>query len=178
MPVSTGRVSSRDAERATLSTVSTNAGPGTSTRPSASVSGNGGKSSRRSVRMWNVAAAAHELDVLLGRPQLERHLVARQRPDDVDEQARRQHDGAVADDLALERDAQADLHVGGAQLDRAALRLEVHAGQRLHGAAGGGRPGHGLQLREQGVALGRDLHRACLAFTSPMVRRESSNSGS
>ena len=63
--------------------------------------------------------AAHELDVLLGRPQLERHLVARQRPHDVDEQPRRQHDGAVAHDLALERDAQADLHVGGAQLDRA-----------------------------------------------------------
>ena len=56
MPVSTGRVSSRDADRATFSTVSTNAGPGTWTRPSASVSGNGGKSSRRSVRMWNVAA--------------------------------------------------------------------------------------------------------------------------
>ncbi len=32
MPVSTGRVSSRDAERATFSTVSTNAAPGTVTR--------------------------------------------------------------------------------------------------------------------------------------------------
>ena len=58
MPVSTGRVSSRDAERATLSTVSTNAGPGTSTRPSPSGSGKGGKSSSRSVRMWNVAEPA------------------------------------------------------------------------------------------------------------------------
>ena len=40
------------------------------------------------------------------------------------------------------------------------------------------RAGHGLQLREQGVALGRDLHRACLAFTSSMEKKESSNSGS
>ncbi len=58
IPVSTGRVSSREADRATLSTVSTNAGPGTSTRPSPSGSGNGGKSSRRSVRMWKVAEPA------------------------------------------------------------------------------------------------------------------------
>ena len=65
--------------------------------------------------------ARDDLDVLLGGAQLERHGVAGQRPDDVDEQPRRQHDGAVADDLALERDAEADLHVGGAQLDRAAL---------------------------------------------------------
>ena len=56
IPVSIGRVSSRDADRATLLTVATNAGPGTWTRPSLSGSGNGGKSSSRSVRMWNVAA--------------------------------------------------------------------------------------------------------------------------
>ena len=67
--------------------------------------------------------ARDDLDVLLGGAQLERHRVAGQRPDDVDEQPRRQDDGAVADDLALERDAEADLHVGGAQLDRAALGL-------------------------------------------------------
>ena len=58
IPVSTGRVSSREAERATLSTVSTKASPGTLTRPSASGSGKGGKSSRRSVRMWKVAEPA------------------------------------------------------------------------------------------------------------------------
>jgi hypothetical protein len=54
----------------------------------------------------------------------------------------------------------------------------VDAGERLHGAAGGGGPGHGLQLGEQGVALGRDLHRACLAFTSSMIKKKGSNSGS
>ena len=51
MPVRTGRVSSREAELATRRTVSTNALAGTLTVPSVSGSGNGGKSSARSVRM-------------------------------------------------------------------------------------------------------------------------------
>ena len=178
MPVSTGRVSSREAERATLSTVSTNAGPGTSTRPSPSGSGNGGKSSRRSVRMWNVAEPRDDLDVLLGGAQLERDLVAGQRADDVDEQPRRQDDGALADDLALERDAQADLHVGGAQLDRAALGEELDAGERLDGAAGGGGAGDGLQLGEERVAPGRELHAAaCLSTSRSMMKEIQSSSG-
>ena len=73
MPVSTGRVSSRDAERATLATVSTNAAPGTSTRPSPSGSGNGGKSSEAQRADVEGRRAADDLDVLLGRAQLERH---------------------------------------------------------------------------------------------------------
>ena len=76
----------------------------------------------RSVRMWNVAEPATISTSCSAGAQLERHSVAGQRADDVDEQPRRQDDGAVADDLALERDAQADLHVGGAQLDGAAAR--------------------------------------------------------
>ena len=67
--------------------------------------------------------AGDDLDVLLGGAQLERHRVAGQRADDVDEQPRRQHDRAVADDLALERDAEADLHVGGAQLEAPPLAV-------------------------------------------------------
>ncbi len=51
MPVSTGRVSSRDAELATLSAVDTNADTGSDTAVSGSGSGNGGKSSARNVRM-------------------------------------------------------------------------------------------------------------------------------
>ena len=58
MPVSTGRVSSREAEPATLSAVETNASAGSSTDESGSGSGNGGKSSPRRVRMWNVALPA------------------------------------------------------------------------------------------------------------------------
>ena len=62
--------------------------------------------------------AGDELDVLLGGAQLERELVGRAA------RGRRRGAGAPGsttapsrDDLALERDAQADLHVGGAQLD-------------------------------------------------------------
>ena len=50
-----GRVSSREAERATRLIVSTNAAAGTSTTFSPPGSGSGGKSSARSVRMWKVA---------------------------------------------------------------------------------------------------------------------------
>ena len=158
MPVRTGRVSSREAERATFSTVSTNAG---ARHLDAAVALR--LRERREVLEAQRAdverrGARDDLDVLLGGAQLERHRVAGQRADDVDEQPRRQHDGAVADDLALERDAEADLHVGGAQLDGAALGGQLDAGERLDGAAGGGRAGHGLQLREQVGAGSRDLH--------------------
>ena len=41
--------------------------------------------------------------------------------DDVEEQPRRQDHGAGALDLGGQRDAQADLHVGGQQLGRGSL---------------------------------------------------------
>ena len=159
MPVSTGRVSSREAERATFSTVSTNAGAG-HRHPLAL-----GLRERREVLRAQRAdvegrGAGEDLDVLLGRPQLERHLVPGERADDVDYQAAGEHDAALAHHLALERDAQADLHVRGAQLDSIRTGEELNAGQRLHGAAGGGRAGHGLELAEKRVAPGRDLHAA------------------
>ena len=55
IPVSTGRVSSREAEPATFSAVETKASAGSSTAESESGSGKVGKSSERSVRMWKVA---------------------------------------------------------------------------------------------------------------------------
>ena len=55
MPVSTGRVSSREADRATRAIVCTNASVGSATRPSAEGAGSLGKSSARSVRRWKVA---------------------------------------------------------------------------------------------------------------------------
>jgi hypothetical protein len=93
--------------------------------------------------MWKVAE-----------PELERELLGRQRPDHVDEQARRQDRRALADDLALEGDAEADLHVGGTKLDPTTGRLELHAGERLHGAAGGCRSRDGLELVKEFVAPG------------------------
>ena len=156
--MSTGRVSSRDAERATLATVATNAAAG---NLDAAVSLRLGE--RREVLDAERAdmerrGPGHDLDVLLGRAQLERHGVAGQRADDVDQEARGQHDRAVADDLADERHAQADLHVGGAQLDRPAAGEHLDARQRLHRAAGGSRSGDDLQLREQLLALSGKSH--------------------
>ena len=55
MPVSTGRVSSREAERATREIVSTKASAGSAIRVSGDGSGSVGKSSARSVRRWKVA---------------------------------------------------------------------------------------------------------------------------
>ena len=97
MPVRIGRVSSRDAERATFATVSTNGGGGhRDAWSSASGSGSGGKSSARSVRMWKRRRAGDDLDVLLGGPQLERDVAAGQRRDDVEQQPGGQHDRALA----------------------------------------------------------------------------------
>lgn len=56
--MSTGRVSSFEAARATRPTVSTSAATGTGTTTSPPASGRGGKSSERSVRMWKVALPA------------------------------------------------------------------------------------------------------------------------
>src|SRR3954466_6323990 len=147
MPVRMGRVSSREALRCTRVTVSTNAPPGTETTASPAASGKGGKSSARSVRMWEGgevvgpeggdvegARPGDALDVLLARTVLERHALGRQGADHVEEEPRRQHDGAVARHLALAQgDAQPDLHVGGAQLRAVLGGLELDAGQRLHG---------------------------------------------
>ena len=153
-PVSTGRVSSREAARATLSDRLDERGPRDVELLVAAR-----LRQRREVLEPQGAdvegrRAGGELDVLLGGAQLERELVGREGAHDVDQQARRQDDGALADDVALERHAEPDLHVGGAQLDPVARRLELHARQRLHGAAGGGRAGDGLELVEERVAPG------------------------
>ena len=59
--------------------------------------------------------ARDELDVLLGRPQLERDALASgKRPDHVEQQPSRQDHDSLAADVSLERDPQADVHVRGA----------------------------------------------------------------
>ena len=101
MPVRIGRVSSREAERATRAIVSTNAGAGTVDDLVAARLGQ-----RREVlgaQRAEVEArrAGDDLDVLLGGAQLERDA---RRPGSwrttSSEQPRRQHDGARALDLA------------------------------------------------------------------------------
>ena len=98
MPVRIGRVSSREAERATLAIVSTNAGAGIDDLGSPPGSGSGGKSSARSVRRWKRAVPA-TISTSCCRAQLERHVVAGQLADDVEQQARREDDVARARDL-------------------------------------------------------------------------------
>ena len=144
-----GRVSSREAERATLPIVSTNACAGTVTTASPDASGKGGKSSPRSVRMWNCAEPETiSTSCSAERSSIETSEAGSARTTSSVRRAGTTH-GALALDLRLERDAQADLHVGGAQLDAAALRDDLHAAQRLDGRARGGDTGDGLQLREQ-----------------------------
>ena len=118
MPVSTGRVSSREAESGNLER-----------------GGDEGLGRDRDgrVRVWfwegrevlgaqgpdmERGVAGDQLDVLLGGAQLERDLRRRQRSDHIEQQAGGQDDHAFAGHIGLERDAQPDIHVGGAELAR------------------------------------------------------------
>ena len=145
MPVSTGRVSSREAERATREIVCTNASAGSAMRVSGDGAGSVGKSSARSVRRWNVAGPEISSTSCSAARSSSVSWSAGQRAGDVEQQASRQHGAAGAEHLRVEGDAQADLHVGREQLRRGALlRRDHHAGKRLNGAARRGDAGDGL----------------------------------
>ena len=75
-----------------------------------------------------------------------RHLAVGKRARDLDQQPAGEDDGAGALGLAVERDVEAELHVGGAEA-RLAVGGEVDAGERLQ--RGPGRDGAGDD--EQGV---------------------------
>ena len=158
MPVSTGRVSSREAEPATFWRGRDERRRRGARRRSASGSGNGGKSSPRSVRMWKRGVAGDELDVLLGGAELERHLRGRQRADDVEQQASREHDGALAatsassgtrrpTSMSVARSSQPSCVAASWTPESAWIALRVEA-TRLTVCS----------CREQSVALERDLH--------------------
>jgi hypothetical protein len=97
--------------------------------------------------------ARHDLDVLLGGAQLERHGGGRQGADDVEHQAGGEDDGALAGDLGLEGNPEPDVHIGGAQLAAGLRGDELYAGQRLNRATSRGHSADGLQLCEQNIAL-------------------------
>src|SRR3954453_1156723 len=86
MPVRMGRVSSREAERATRAMVSVKAGAGMVTiwSPPGSGGGEAPGAERGDVK---AGGPRHDLDVLLGWPQFERDVAGRQLADDVEEQA-------------------------------------------------------------------------------------------
>jgi hypothetical protein len=73
-------------------------------------------------------------------------------------QAGGQDGRALTLDLRLERDAEADLHVGGTQFDLTALGDDLHTGERLDRRAGRGDARDGLQLGEQLLRRSLQLH--------------------
>ena len=118
IPVSTGRVSSRDAERATFATVSANAWAGTlDTRLLVR-----NRQRREVVEAQRAQVerrrAGDDLEVLLGAAQLERHRVRGQRSHDIEEQPSRNDHLARSLYLRLQRHSQPNLRVGGEQLGR------------------------------------------------------------
>ena len=159
MPVRIGRVSSRDAERATRLIVSTNAAAGTLTTVSPPGSGSGGKSSARSVRMWNVAEPDRISTSCSAGRSSSVAVLAGQRARDVEHQARRQHDGALALD-ASPRAARAGRPPcrWRAARRRRRRRDELDAGQGLNGAARRGDAGDHAELCEQVGGGRRELH--------------------
>ena len=138
-PVRWGRVSSREAARATRAIVSTNAWVGTVSTPVVGRLGQLrevllGKRAQVEARL-----AGRDLDVLLRAAVLERDLVLGQRAGHVEQQAPGDNRLARGRRVRLERDAQAKLHVGRLQLGGALLYADEHAGKGLDGAAGGSR---------------------------------------
>ena len=149
MPVSTGRVSSRDAERATVAIVSTNAAAGTSTTASsvrlAEAAGSprraacGCGTSRRPATSSTSCSAARSSSVDGRRPAARGRRRAAAAP--AARRRRRARPRASSGtrrptSMSVARSSMAPL--GGRELD---------AGERLDGAAGRGDAGDGLELR-------------------------------
>ena len=153
-----GRVSSREADRATRLIVSTNAAAGTLTTVSPPGSGSGGKSSARSVRMWNVAEPDRiSTSCSAGRSSSDASPPGSERATSSSRRAGRTTVPSRST-VAAQRDAQADLHVGGAQLGAVGAGDDLDAGQRLDGAAGRCHAGDDAELREQIRRGRRELH--------------------
>ena len=165
MPVSTGRVSSRDAERATLATVSTNAVPGTLDAALAL-----GLRERREVLEAQRADVERRGAARRSRRPA-RPGAARARPRRRAARGRRRRAGAPAGrprpraTTSPSSGTRRPISMSVARSSIAPpLASTLDAGQRLHGAAGRGRAGDGLQLGEEGVASRRELHRVALAL--------------
>ncbi len=136
-PVRCGRVSSREAARATRPIMSTKAPAGTVKPPSAGASGSFGKSSAGSVRRWNFAGpettstSCCELRYSSVRSSFgrERTTSSSRRP------------GTTAwpplDSSARDGYADTELHVGRLELGVAVLDPDEHSGERLDGASRG-----------------------------------------
>ena len=153
MPVSTGRVSSRDAERATFATVATNAGAGHLDAPVAVRLGE-----RREVLEPQRAdverrRAGDDLDVLLGaRSSSVTESPGSERTTSTSSRAGRTTAPSRTTSPSSGTRSPISMSVARSSMPDA-RRQDLHAGERLDGAARRGGAGDGLQLREQRVAL-------------------------
>ena len=159
MPVSTGRVSSREAERATREIVCTNASAGSVIRVSAVGLGSVGKSSVRSVRRWKVAG-----------PQISSTSCSALRSSIVSSSAGSER--ATSSSRRAGSTAEPGLATSAFSGTRRPISMSVakqlgrgvrrggdhHAGQRLHGAARRRDPCDGLQLGQQLCRREGQLH--------------------
>ena len=169
MPVRIGRVSSRDAERATRLIVSTNAAAGTLTTVSPPGSGSGGKSSARSVRMWNVAEPERiSTSCSAGRSSSVASLPGSERATSSSRRAGRTTVPSRST-VGGERNAQADVHVRRAQLGTVGEGVELDAGERLNGAARRSDAGDHAELREQIRRGRRELHDEHLGYRLEVI---------
>ena len=69
----------------------------------------------------------YQLDVLLGGTELERDRWRRQSADDVDKEPAGENDHALAQDIGFDRDTQADVGVGRAELAAVAERGDLNS---------------------------------------------------
>ena len=158
IPVSTGRVSSREAEPATFSAVETNASAGSETAESASGSGKGGKSSARSVRMWNVALPeTSSTSCSAARSSSETCGEGSGRTTSSSSRAGRTTtpSRATSASTGTRRPTSISVARSSQPFEDAG---ELDARERLDRAARRGDAADGLELSEQGVALEGDLH--------------------
>ena len=117
-PVRCGRVSSREAARATrLDRLDERLGRNRDAAVAAGLGQLREVLGRKGAQV-EPRAARDDLDVLLARAVLEREVVLGQRADDVEQQpAGQDHRGPSRSTLASDLDADTELHVGGLELD-------------------------------------------------------------
>ena len=153
IPVSTGRDSSRDAERETRETVSSSDCRSTVNVPTASRSGRRGKSSAAYV--WSVEVDEPDVTCTTfssGRYSIV-HLVVRQKPHEVDQQTAGHDDGALSVDLRGDRRAQRQLHVRRGEMQPTGLAPQENTGQDLDARTRRDRSGDHTELLRELVAL-------------------------
>ena len=114
----TGRVSSREADRATFSAVATKASVGSEIAVSGSGSGKGGKSSARSVRIWKVALPDVIATSCSAAREFERRRRSGQRTNHVEQKTGWENNDDVAPDLCLQWDPETYVHLGRPESSR------------------------------------------------------------